>query len=93
MRILGFMTGTSLDAVDMAVIETDGEEISRLGPAGEQKLDPAARALVERRSPTRCGWPMGEPTTGELRDGSRRDRRRACRRGRGFHAPSSAPAG
>ena len=45
MRVLGFMTGTSLDAVDMAVIETDGEEILGLGPAGEKKLDPGARAL------------------------------------------------
>jgi anhydro-N-acetylmuramic acid kinase len=48
MRVLGFMTGTSLDAVDMAVVETDGEEITGLGPAGEKKLDPAVRALVER---------------------------------------------
>ena len=47
MRVLGFMTGTSLDAVDMAVLETDGEEILELGPAGEKKLDPAVRALVE----------------------------------------------
>ena len=47
MRVLGFMTGTSLDAVDMAVVETDGEEITGLGPAGEKKLDPAVRALVE----------------------------------------------
>ena len=36
MRVLGFMTGTSLDAVDMAVVETDGEEITGLGPAGER---------------------------------------------------------
>src|ERR1700692_4288554 len=47
MRVLGFMTGTSLDAVDMAVLETDGDEILGLGPAGEKKLDPAVRALVE----------------------------------------------
>ena len=47
MRILGFMTGTSLDAVDAAVIETDGEAIERLGPVGEKPLDPPVRALVE----------------------------------------------
>ena len=47
MRVLGFMTGTSLDAVDMAVLETDGEEIIGLGPAGEKKLDPGVRALLE----------------------------------------------
>jgi anhydro-N-acetylmuramic acid kinase len=47
MRVLGFMTGTSLDAVDMAVVETDGEDITGLGPTGEKKLDPAVRTLVE----------------------------------------------
>ena len=34
MRVLGFMSGTSLDAVDMAIVETDGETIEALGPAG-----------------------------------------------------------
>ena len=33
MRVLGFMTGTSLDAVDMAVLETEGEAISAFGSA------------------------------------------------------------
>ncbi len=47
MRVLGFMTGTSLDAVDMAVLDTDGEAILGFGPAGERKLDPETRALVE----------------------------------------------
>ena len=46
MRILGFMTGTSLDAVDMAVLETDGEEIQAFGPAGERKLTEATRDLA-----------------------------------------------
>ena len=38
MRVLGFMSGTSLDAVDMAVLETDGETIFAFGPAGEQGI-------------------------------------------------------
>ena len=61
MRILGFMTGTSLDAVDMAVIETDGEEITRLGPAGEKALDPAARTLIEAAIADALRWPEGAP--------------------------------
>ncbi|MFI4934439.1 MAG: anhydro-N-acetylmuramic acid kinase [Caulobacterales bacterium] len=61
MRVLGFMTGTSLDAVDMAVLETDGEEILGLGPAGEKTLDPAARAIVEEAIAEALRWPMGEP--------------------------------
>jgi len=61
MRILGFMTGTSLDAVDMAVLETDGEEILGFGPAGEKKLDPACRALVEAAIAAAFQWPAGTP--------------------------------
>ena len=62
MRVLGFMTGTSLDAVDMAVVETDGEEITGLGPAGEKKLDPAVRALVERAIADALRLKAGDPT-------------------------------
>jgi len=47
MRVLGFMTGTSLDAVDMAVLETDGETIEAFGPAGERKLSEAVRKVVQ----------------------------------------------
>ena len=46
MRVLGFMTGTSLDAVDMAVLETDGEAIAAFGPAGERKLTDATRDIM-----------------------------------------------
>ena len=47
LRVLGFMTGTSLDAVDMAVLETDGHDIIGFGPAGEMKLDPDTREALE----------------------------------------------
>lgn len=33
MRVLGFMSGTSLDGVDAAILDTDGERIERFGPA------------------------------------------------------------
>jgi len=33
MRVLGFMSGTSLDGVDAAILETDGERIDAFGPA------------------------------------------------------------
>ena len=61
MRVLGFMTGTSLDAVDMAVVETDGEAIGGFGPAGERKLDPGTRATVEAAIVAARGWPWGAP--------------------------------
>jgi anhydro-N-acetylmuramic acid kinase len=61
MRILGFMSGTSLDAVDMAVLETDGETISAYGPAGERKLSPATRAVVMQATREALKWPRGTP--------------------------------
>ncbi len=61
MRVLGFMTGTSLDAVDMAVIETDGEAIQALSPAGEKPLDPGVRALIEAAIAAALRWQIGAP--------------------------------
>jgi len=61
MRVLGFMTGTSLDAVDMAVLETDGEIIRGFGPAGEKKLDPAVRAILEKATAAALAWPWDAP--------------------------------
>jgi anhydro-N-acetylmuramic acid kinase len=61
MRALGFMTGTSLDAVDMAVVETDGEHVLGLGPAGEKKLDPAVRAKIECAIAAAKDWGRGAP--------------------------------
>jgi anhydro-N-acetylmuramic acid kinase len=61
MRVLGFMTGTSLDAVDMAVLETDGETISAFGPAGERKLTDATRDVMLEATKEALAWPRGAP--------------------------------
>lgn len=55
------MTGTSLDAVDMAVLETDGETISAFGPAGERKLSEPVRDLMLRATEVALRWARGEP--------------------------------
>lgn len=61
MRVLGFMSGTSLDAVDMAVIETDGEAITAFGPCGERKLTAGAREAAEAATAEARVWPRGAP--------------------------------
>jgi anhydro-N-acetylmuramic acid kinase len=45
-RILGFMSGTSLDGVDAAIIDTDGEMISAFGPAELLPFTAQERALL-----------------------------------------------
>jgi anhydro-N-acetylmuramic acid kinase len=47
-RAIGLMSGTSLDGVDVALIETDGERITGLGPTGYRAYAEAERALLRR---------------------------------------------
>lgn len=61
MRVLGFMTGTSLDAVDMAILETDGRAIQAFGPAGERKLTDATRDVVLEATRRALALPAGAP--------------------------------
>jgi anhydro-N-acetylmuramic acid kinase len=61
MRILGFMTGTSLDAVDMAILETDGEVLTAFGPAGEEPLSDPLRALLRDAIRTALDHPRDAP--------------------------------
>ncbi len=68
LRVLGFMTGTSLDAVDMAVIETDGHDILSFGPAGEMKLDGETRAAIEDAIEDAFDWARDEEEPDSFED-------------------------
>ena len=50
---IGLMSGTSYDGVDVALIDTDGEEIGRLGPTGYRPYSEQERALLRRAIATR----------------------------------------
>jgi anhydro-N-acetylmuramic acid kinase len=43
---LGLMSGTSLDGVDIALIETDGQAVQRFGPCGARPFTADERALL-----------------------------------------------
>jgi anhydro-N-acetylmuramic acid kinase len=45
---IGLMSGTSYDGVDVALINTDGETVGRLGPAGYRAYSDAERAILRR---------------------------------------------
>src|SRR5262249_8288428 len=47
MRALGLMSGTSLDGIDVALIETDGEEVVRRGPSATFPYSPEVRRRPE----------------------------------------------
>lgn len=46
MKAIGLMSGTSLDGVDIALIETDGETVASLGPSGYRAYTPPERDLL-----------------------------------------------
>ena len=47
-RAIGLMSGTSLDGVDVALIETDGERIAQFGPTGYRPYSDAEQALLRQ---------------------------------------------
>lgn len=48
MRAIGLMSGTSMDGVDLAMIETDGESVSRFGPSAMHAYQGNEVALLRR---------------------------------------------
>ena len=47
-RAIGLMSGTSLDGVDVALIDTDGERIAQFGPTGYRPYSDAEQALLRQ---------------------------------------------
>ena len=45
-KVIGLMSGTSLDGVDAALLETDGEDVARPGPGLTVPYDAETRALL-----------------------------------------------
>ncbi len=54
--VAGFMSGTSLDAVDAAMILTDGEVVSDFGPAVERKYTAKERVTLHAATDAARTW-------------------------------------
>lgn len=60
MRCLGLMSGTSLDGIDLALIETDGERVAAFGPWRTVPYDAALRDLIRASLGGLGPWPQAE---------------------------------
>lgn len=60
-KVLGFMTGTSLDGIDMAVLDTDGEQHLTFGPWAEYPMPDDVRSMLQATVKAALNWPRGVP--------------------------------
>ena len=71
MKAIGTMSGTSMDGVDVALIETDGERILSLGPSGYRPYSDAERATLRRALTDAAKLTARDQRPGALADAER----------------------
>jgi len=72
MRALGLMSGTSMDGIDAALIETDGVDVHWLGPAATFPFDAPMRALLVQAMEDARGLNARDARPGALAQAERR---------------------
>ncbi|GMV63652.1 MAG: anhydro-N-acetylmuramic acid kinase [Parvibaculum sp.] len=70
-RALGLMSGTSLDGIDAAIIETDGEGTVRAGASLSVPYKPEERLLLSMALEAAKSWEPDEPMPEEIAEAER----------------------
>ena len=65
---IGLISGTSLDGVDVALIETDGKRVKSFGPSGYRPYTDHERGLLRQALTEAINLPQRDARPGILRE-------------------------